>query len=206
MNVPVEVNPLGAGESLPPGYTRLKCLVGKKGSNLTWVDTGFDVDGTIRWVLDTEFTGTNQWHGAFLGDNKRFEVDTGETRYSFNIANSERYYSGRSESWVRRSVDIDLPNRTVAWSDAEPQEIVTVPAWSGTGRDILLFARAQYVGGNPPSSNISKVYRSTLYKGGELKQDLVPVLDPNGVPCFFDLVTGEQFTNAGTGTFNYETL
>lgn len=212
MSIPTSFDPHGTLEAsheppLPQGYTRLKCLVGKNKPNRTWIDTGFDAAGNVRWVLDMQFNGINQFIGAFPQFGGRFEVDIADnlSSYVVRIADSDYYYSKASGA-VRRSVDIDLPNRRVAWSDAGPQEITTVPTWRGTGLDILLFARAQYDGDVPIQTYDYKIYRSTIYIGGELVQDLVPALDPNGIPCFFDHVTGEPFYNVGTAAFNYETL
>lgn len=43
------------------------------------------------------------------------------------------------------------------------------------------------------------VYGFTIYDNGVLIQDLKPCI-VNGVACFYDMVTGKLFTNAGTGT------
>lgn len=56
--------------------------------------------------------------------------------------------------------------------------------------------------------NGTKIYYSKIWnsKNNELLQDLMPCLDSNNVPCFYDKVTTQLFYNQGTGDFNYKTL
>ena len=50
-------------------------------------------------------------------------------------------------------------------------------------------------------SFIGKVYYSQLWDDGKLVRDFVPCLDPDGVPCLYDLVQGKPYYNAGSGDF-----
>lgn len=49
-----------------------------------------------------------------------------------------------------------------------------------------------------------KIYSHTVRNAdGVLIQDLHPCLDPDGIPCFYDRVTGEYFYNQGVGNLSY---
>ena len=47
------------------------------------------------------------------------------------------------------------------------------------------------------------IYYFKMYQSNELVLDLIPVLDNEGTPCLYDLVTETFFYNQGTGTFSY---
>lgn len=51
------------------------------------------------------------------------------------------------------------------------------------------------------SGCIGNLYRFRIERNAAVIQDLVPVRDPDGVACLYDLVTGTYFRNAGTGVF-----
>lgn len=49
------------------------------------------------------------------------------------------------------------------------------------------------------SGSLQKVYGFKAYENNALLQDLRPALDPRGVVCFYDTVSGQYFYNQGTG-------
>lgn len=55
------------------------------------------------------------------------------------------------------------------------------------------------------SAALSRVYNWELYENNNLIQHLIPCLDTNSVPCFYDTVSKTFFYNQGTGTFKYKT-
>ena len=46
-----------------------------------------------------------------------------------------------------------------------------------------------------------KLYSAKMYINNTLVRDMIPVLDPDGVPCMYDKVSDQFFYNAGTGSF-----
>lgn len=68
---------------------------------------------------------------------------------------------------------------------------------SGVGQ-IRMFAGV-YAGTYYYSSG--KIYYCQIYDNGVLVRDMIPVLDSDGIPCMYDMVSGEFFYNAGTGDF-----
>lgn len=53
---------------------------------------------------------------------------------------------------------------------------------------------------------ICSIGRTRIYDANGDVYNLIPVLDLNGRPCFYDEVSGEFFYNQGTGEFGYEEL
>ena len=61
--------------------------------------------------------------------------------------------------------------------------------------NILLFRH------NSKYNAYAKVYYVKIWNNGLLVRDFIPVLDPDGVPGMYDLVTDTLFYNSGTGDF-----
>lgn len=52
-------------------------------------------------------------------------------------------------------------------------------------------------------SSGTRIYEFKYFKNGVLNQHLIPVLDLNNVPCFYDEVSKQFYYNNGTGNFNF---
>ena len=59
-------------------------------------------------------------------------------------------------------------------------------------------------GSSPYEKGNMKGYLLEIYESDILVHQYIPCLDTNGIPCFFDTVTGETLYNAGTGEFLYQ--
>ena len=49
-----------------------------------------------------------------------------------------------------------------------------------------------------------RIYSFTISKDGNKIMNLIPAINPNGIPCMYDTVSKQTFYNAGTGNFLYE--
>ena len=47
----------------------------------------------------------------------------------------------------------------------------------------------------------ARIFLVKFSEGNEIIRNLIPALDPTGIPCMFDTVTGQPFRNGGTGQF-----
>ena len=52
--------------------------------------------------------------------------------------------------------------------------------------------------------SISRIYDFKIYENGNIVMNLIPCLDPSGVPCMYDTISRTTFYNAGTGQFTYQ--
>lgn len=50
----------------------------------------------------------------------------------------------------------------------------------------------------------SRISNFTIIRNGEKMIDLIPSIDPSGVPCMYDTISKQPFYNQGTGEFLYE--
>lgn len=86
----------------------------------------------------------------------------------------------------------DTRNFYGTWSSSQ--------AWY-TARPLTLFCAPQSDKGWVLTGHVIKAYRFTASVSGKVERDFIPVLDPNGEPCMFDLVSKQPFRNSGTGQF-----
>ena len=74
------------------------------------------------------------------------------------------------------------------------------PNISTTAATYSLFAD-KYSNGSYTAKSRQKIYHAQIYDNGTLVRDMIPVLDPDGIPCMYDKVSATFFYNAGTGNF-----
>lgn len=86
---------------------------------------------------------------------------------------------------------------------AADSQSYTMPRRVTCGLPIYLFALNNYGTGTFGIYNGMKLYEWKYWHNGTLMQHLLPATDNNSVPCLYDLITGNYYYNAGTGTFNY---
>lgn len=54
------------------------------------------------------------------------------------------------------------------------------------------------------STGTSRISNFTIIRNGEKMIDLIPSIDPSGMPCMYDTISKHPFYNKGTGEFLYE--
>jgi hypothetical protein len=80
-------------------------------------------------------------------------------------------------------------------------EVAFTPRTNSPNGSLYLFARNNTANGNPVAISYFKLYSSKIYENYVLVQDLIPVIDNNGVACMYDNVSKQCFYNQGTGEF-----
>lgn len=190
-----------------PEYTPLKYL---ESTGTQYIDTGITGDENTKWIIAAEFTSIT---GAYMGQSFSSAVNTEKNRVAFGIA-SGQWYCGMGDTnnnnlgtadTQLHIFTVDLPNKkfyidgtliSVSWTDfAQPTTILG---------GMCLFGRMLSNSGAISPYASARVYSSKIYKNNVLVQDLIPILDKNGVPCMWDRVTNKLFYNDGTGNFAYK--
>jgi len=194
---------------LPAGYTRLEYL---QSSGTQYIDTSiapktFDYEITTVGTFNTTSSGPNvMWGYLTSGDgmvprwilstymdkwlpspNGTTEVGVADTLkhtfvnmvYMENETPTSRFYVDGSQL---QSTTIDNP-----------------ATWANNTLSIYLFGRNN--NGTLGNATASKIYRHIVKKNGTVIQDLVPAKNNSNVLGMYDTVSGQFFTNAGTGTF-----
>lgn len=200
MPIPCKMNPMGTlVAELPPGYTRVKCLVTPNGG--VYFDTGVTPDIGTKWSLDLQYLynsyqangaqnpGTSTTYESFcisLWDNKHIaQIGNGVTK-SFSVS-----------AFSRQTVILDAPNGIVSCGDYSLDASFSEQLHS----KIFIFARSWYGVADFCSE---KVFGSKIWQQGRLISNLIPALDSDGTPVFYDAVRKITLVKKGSGTLTYE--
>ena len=198
-------------EYLPIGYKECKYI---QSTGTQYIDTG--VKGNSEIKIDTifEITSTRQTQ-FFFGSRQSVSAQT----FCFlSVAGTDNPWSFRSDFNNNFGViqNERISNMTgyplfhvikdknvTTIENNEYQNSISYGNFT-SNYNIYIFA----VNNNNNASNFSymKLYSFKVFKNDILIQNLIPCLDDNDVPCFYDSITKQTYYNRGSGTFNYELL
>lgn len=212
MSIRTEFNPqgtLGGGSPLPPGWTRVLCIVSPQTASVAapYIDTGIQPGPETKWELDVAML-TSGYNGALRAGYCRFTASFHQPAESpsesrIELFSRTSYLTRPTAVGERVKTTIDMPGRVCSIGDTE-KAIVDDPATFDAPFPIFIGIRNN--GGFAEFAISEKIYGSRIWERGELVQDLVPAIAPDGEVCMYDMVTGAKFPRKGSGTFGYETL
>ena len=196
-------------EFLPIGYKECK-YIGSTGTQ--YIDTG--VKGNSELKIDTVFEITNTKQTQFFFGSR--QSVSAQTFCFLSVSGANNPWGFRSDfnnlfGVVQNEKISDMTgyplfhviknkNVTTIKNNAF---INNISYGSFTSNyNIYIFT----VNNNNTASNFSymKLYSFKVFKNDILIQNLIPCLDDNDVPCFYDSVDKQTYYNRGTGTFEYE--
>ena len=159
-----------------------------------YVDTGIKLQScTVETAVQYELDSSRRMLSGWVGYNNLYwgMTTTGTFELGGGLLNSTTNLTDYTEI----QIVYDVTARTVIPTvDGVTQSFTITPDYSQT----------YTIGCSIPSSGnkvIGNVYYSTFYNADSvIIQDLRPCIDPQGVVCFYDLVTRKYFYNQGTGT------
>ena len=176
------------------GYSGVSYL---KGDGNSWIDTGIISTNENDFKASVEFKiieTPDAWSSLF--GSKYFSFKT----YNHTI-NFELHASGqRANLSMNKKYNLTITTTQAidnVTSDVLVERNGNIDATAST-TSMKIFA-----GGTGGTLKGVQVYSFKLYKSDELVFDGIPVLDNEGTPCMYDLVTETFFYNQGTGTFSY---
>lgn len=180
---------------LPLGYTLLDYIATASGS---YVDTG--ITPTINAKADVKFaptqTSTTGYWGA-RSDPNRFCCTTFILGAQFGVGMTNNTWAANRTAVVLDSIyDCVIANGYVNVNGTEYTE---TPVESFGNANTFCLGRIVTSGGS--NSSAAKYYKCKLWENNVLVFDGVPAKNANDVIGMYDLVSGQFFTNAGTGDF-----
>lgn len=198
---------------LPNGYTKLDYLYseGNQYIDTGYVptnETGLYIDCQSYWskfsfpmgVMESSSTGRLYSHrtSSTSGENK-FGWNDKTIIWTSKLKLTHERYESRVNFYNSKIAKIDINDLTLYSTLSD--ELPTM------SKSIYLFTIN--VGGSLPNSvwnttengHCGKVFRAKISQGDTVVRDYVPALDPDGVPCMFEVFTGEAYYNQGTGKF-----
>lgn len=208
-------------DPLPYGYTRVDYLEshGKTMYGEQYIDTNivFTTAMILRADLEPTSYPTTDGHYLFGSDQQAGTNKNYIYARAMGNSGSWMFYNGINGSIA----NITLMNKTIL-----ERFVITydgkqkIAKYKGTTYKMvnsegplptrfMLFTLSRHAPWNNTADKISPTasgkcrFYSFYAEEGETKIDLIPVLDPTGAPCMFDLVSKTPFYNSGTGDFLY---
>lgn len=200
---------------LPEGYQR--CLYLKSNNSGAQIDTGYiPTNDTGLYAMGMHWTGGNNIFGSGIFSNTNHNnalwVPNNRTRFykKFlenveglrDVASQGDMYAAyaymdksytfndksgrRSEGWLNW-----LNSRTAEMRTVEKSFSATLPTPTATKNHVSLRMFSS------PSRTASggMIYRAKISEGTEIVRDFIPALDPDGVPCMYELYEGKSYYN-----------
>lgn len=196
-------------EYLPIGYRECK-YIGSTGTQ--FIDTG--VKGNSEIKIDTIFEITNTKQTQFFFGSR--QSVSAKTFCFLSVSGADNPWGFRSDfndlfGVVQNEKISDMTgyplfhvikNKNV--TTIENNAFINNISYGSftSNYNIYIFA----VNNNNNAANFSymKLYSFKVFENDILIQNLIPCLDDNDVPCFYDSVDKQTYYNRGTGTFEYE--
>ena len=172
-----------------------------EGDGNSWIDTGIYANPQYKYELVCNDSGS----GAGLRTYERYFGVSDSTMSlrnkigEINFMYLNQMYAGQTIPYNQKHTiivdkhDVYVDNQLVASASQSTDTTIF-------DQTVFLFDDNYHSG----TSEDLKVYSFKIYnENNELMFDGVPVLDSEGTPCMYDLVTETFFYNQGTGEFSY---
>lgn len=179
--------------SLPSGYTQLEYI---ESSGTQYINSNFYANQNSRVYMDFEYLSGDVVFGAYN--------TSGTAGFGLQAASNQWYtYYGSSSSYsgvavtTKTRYQADL-NKNVFYLNGEIARIATPNTF--TGQNPLLIFCLQNAGFPAFYASI-KLFSCKIYDNGVLARDYVPCRNPQFVAGLFDILNGQFYANAGTGSF-----
>ena len=195
-------------------YTKLEYI---ESTGTQYIDLGTTINSTDIFDIEVAWT--------YLGSNCGFFVSKEETNWLQGRYIGIVHYD-QQKGFYNRGVTVpysgSMPTvlspvvnekNTIHWQPVTNQITFNGVIYTGASgcycqtTNSFTSANAPYIFATNQAGTATQFDYAKLYSfrrqnsSGVLLQDLIPVLDSNGVPCLFDKVTEQYFYNQGTGQF-----
>lgn len=183
-------------EGLPEGYTQVNYL---ESTGTQYIDTEISAARDLGVKINFVPKSSGQAFGAITSLRKgyygvEFSPNRGIVAYW-----GDGIYIGKPwQAEATYEIDFNYQNSGIAiFNDAT----LALPSNREiTENTVHLFKLNE--GDTPYTQYISgRAYRMRMTKELEPVLDFIPALDPNGIPCMYDVIRKKTFYNAGTGDF-----
>lgn len=179
-----------------PNYTQIEYL---ESTGTQWIDTGVEktLNSKYKFITRISFnnTTTRQLNGA--QGYIYFGVISGHYQIA-QMGDSYRDIIAVPNAFADCEIEFDCPNNTVSFDINNSKGVANNIGYTGLYPQGGLYLFNLDNKGFPCSEKIAYF---KIYKDDVLVRDMIPVLDPNGVPCMYDRVEQKYYYNAGTGDF-----
>jgi hypothetical protein len=190
----------GVAHNLPAGYTELQYI---ESTGKQYINTGVVFDsGSLKFEADVYTTSNISTEEDFIGNFTGASLSTGfvggfttNITFLYSAPSNVNVPRVKQNSWQKYIGEFTNSNQMILTYDG-----TTVSA-SRTGQynssPIVLFRGSESY---KPATHI-RLGIVSIYLNNTMVRDFIPAKNASGVVGMYDMVSGQFFTNAGTGTF-----
>lgn len=197
---------------LPNGFTEVEYL---ESTGTQYIDTGYIPTPTTTYKTVFQLTNITTTAGAWFcvfgsveSNNSTFTElflprASGDGNVNQILAGSHNTtYLRKDYTWVKNTIyNFEMTPTNVLINGVNQGTISTDSSFT-CSHSIYLFARHEY--NDAVRYNVSaKIHSFKILEGNTLVHDFIPVLDPSGRPCMYDMIEGKPHYNAGDDEFSY---
>ena len=183
------------GKVLPAGYQKLQYI---QSTGTQYINTGFTPNQDARIQLDCERTAANatdHFFGVRTGNSASsafaFYIYNSGWRWAYNNATA----SGTGPDIGRYFIDANKNITTINGDTTLTGTYASFTAAAAAPLFAMLSAPSGFSYGS------FRLYTCRIYNNGLMVRDFIPCRNASGTIGLYDLVNGQFYTNAGTGTF-----
>lgn len=184
---------IGKGYGLPEGYTQLDSI---SATGTQYIDTGFkpNQDTRISITVDFPLSGTTWLYGGrtSAGSNS-FGFLCAGTVYRFDYASSMNELTVKPTG--KFTIDSD---KNKCYINGELAFTATYTTFTSP---VNMYIFNNNNNGSLSGGSSAKLYNCSIYDNGVLIRNFIPCKDTSGTVGLYDLVNGQFYGNAGTGSF-----
>ena len=177
---------------LPAGYTRLEYI---QSSGTQYIDTNISPDTNTFYKLEVEFASRGTGYRFFGTGNNGVMAGFGASTNAFYINGGDTAVVDDISSLFNQKMIINYAGTNVNVNGTD----YTCEQAMATSTNMYINARADSL---DTRVGAGKWYRVQIGRGTTLQGDFIPAKrNSDNVLGMYDLVSGQFFTNQGTGTF-----
>lgn len=201
---------IGSTRWLPTGYKPVDCLIS---SGEEYIDTKYIPTKNTGYRFKAQSYSSEE--GYFLGSNQT-ENWSENTRIYFHSGNPHRIgwgswkniYNDSSELYQELEVELNFLNSNYCYVNVGGTKTLSQKLSNGLGINwtptisVYLFA-LNFTGKEAQYHLKGKIKEFFISENDKIVRHYIPCLDSSGVPCMYEIYTGETHYNEGNGTFSY---
>ena len=195
---------------LPNGYTKLDYLYSEGNQ---YIDTGYVPTNETGLYIDCQSYNTKISSPFGCRNNtstdSRFYTHRASSAIALGWITYESISTTSSFRTRRYESRLNFKNSRIAkitmGDEYEHEKVLSDLSFTPTS-PIYIFDYS--INGNVAGASLTtenghcgKIFRAKISQGDIVVRDYVPALDPDGIPCMFEVFTGEAYYNQGSGKF-----
>ncbi len=180
-------------------YTKIKYI---ESTGTQYIDTKYICGNDVRIETEFEYLQIDSVFRCVYGKQTKTAAEDAITVSQAVNYKVQAYWKTNLTPFT---LEKDRKYKMLQSQNALVLDGVDYGGWSSsvTKSKLTMYLMARNNNGVAGNFFKGRIYGFKIYENNILVLNLIPVLDDNKVPCFYDKISNELLYNKGTGEFNY---